>query len=140
MSSDFTESELEAYVDESLDATRAAEIERALQTDRELLRRLSFINGRRDAGVHSLGEIWRQNQVGVPTREKIIAWIRDELPAEEADYLRFRVEILKCRFTAALLDDVRESCEGSETPTTLQRRKKILDASQRLLKPKKRRQ
>jgi hypothetical protein len=139
MSSEFTESELEAYVDESLDSARAAEIERALKTDRELLKRLSYINGRRDAGVHSLGEIWRQNQVGVPSREKVIAWLKGKLPAEEADYLQFRVEILKCRFTAALLEDVQENRELADSPDAIERRKKILDASQKLLKPKKRR-
>lgn len=136
MSQEFSEAELEAYVDESLDPQRAAEIERALKTDRELLKRLSYINGRRDAGVHSLGEIWRQNQVGVPTREQVQDWVAGKLSAEWADYLQFRVEVMKCRYTAALLADVKEGLDGQPAAD---RRKKIFDSSQKLLTPRKRR-
>lgn len=136
MSSDFTEAELEAYVDESLDPARAAEVERALAGDRELLKRLSYINGRRDAGVHSLGEIWRQNQIGVPTREQVLDWVAGRLSAEMADYFQFRLDVMKCRFTSALLADVRESQTGSRGED---RRKKIFQSSEQLLKPRKRR-
>ena len=139
MAEEFTESELEAYVDESLDPVRAADIERALKTDKSLLKRLSYINGRRDAGVHSLGEIWRQNQIGVPSHEKIVAWVQGKLSAEESDYLQFRLDKLKCRFTVALLADVRESESANAAEPVASRRKRIFDSSQRLLKPRKRR-
>ncbi len=139
MTTEFSDAELEAYVDESLDPVRAAEIERALKTDRPLLRKLSWINGRRDAGVHSLGEIWRQAQIGVPSREVIVRWVAGQLPREEAEYLQFRVETLKCRFTAALLDDVRQSAASPSQHEAESRRKKIFTSSENLLKPKKRR-
>ena len=54
--SEFTEAELEAYLDETLDPDRASLIESQLTEGSDLLMRLSHINGRRDAGVHTLGE------------------------------------------------------------------------------------
>jgi anti-sigma factor RsiW len=139
MTHEFTDAELEAYVDESLDPARAAEIERALKTDRALLRKLSWINGRRDAGVHSLGEIWRQAQIGVPSRDDVVRWVAGQLTADEADYLQFRVDTLKCRFTAALLADVRESAASPAMKEAESRQKKIFTSSEKLLKPRKRR-
>ena len=71
MSENFPDAELEAYLDETLDPDRSNEIEQALQADEELLQRLTHINERRNAGVHTLGEIWRRNQIGVPSPEML---------------------------------------------------------------------
>ena len=106
MSSPFTDAELEAYLDESLDSTRATEIEEAIKSDADLLQRLSVINSRRDAGVHTLGEIWRRNQIGVPTAEVMGNYLLGVLEDEQAEYIKFRMEQLKCPFTVALYDDL----------------------------------
>ena len=71
MSENFPDAELEAYLDETLDSDRSNEIEQVLQTDEQLLQRLTDINERRNAGVHTLGEIWRRNQIGVPSAEML---------------------------------------------------------------------
>ena len=63
MSKEFTESELEAYLDEALSPDEMATVEAALRSDQGLAERLARINGRRDAGVHSIGEIWRRHRV-----------------------------------------------------------------------------
>ena len=63
---DLTTAELEAYLDESLPIARMAAVEEALRREPQLLRTLEAINGRRDAGVHSLGEIWRRNRRKLP--------------------------------------------------------------------------
>ena len=80
MEPQFTDADLEAYLDESLDSGRAAQIEDVLASDKALLNRLAMINGRRDAGVHTLGEIWRRNQIGVPTPEVMGNFILGILP------------------------------------------------------------
>ncbi|MFK7767034.1 MAG: hypothetical protein AB8B55_07410 [Mariniblastus sp.] len=133
MSNSFTDAELEAYLDESLDSGRAAEIEQAISSDRELLRRLSMINGRRDAGVHTLGEIWRRNQIGVPSTETMGNFLLGVLSDEEADYIKFRMEHLRCPFTLAMYNDLQlqqsESAEMSKT-----RREKFYKTSAGLLK------
>lgn len=137
MSTKFTDAELEAYLDEGLDPTRAAELEEGLKVDKDLLARLSHINGRRDAGIHTLGEIWRRNQVGVPTREQMGNYLLGVASPEEVDYIKFRIDVLKCRITAALLEDLKSQQEEPEEVQSANRRSKIFQSSAGLLKKKK---
>ena len=120
---EFTDAELEAFLDESLDPTRAQDIEAALADDQELLYRLSRINGRRDAGMHTLGEIWRRNQIGVPSPEHLGKYLLGILTEEEADYVRFRVETLRCPYTIATLNDLQKQQAETEDQTESRRRK-----------------
>lgn len=120
---EFTDAELEAFLDESLDPERAEEIESAIVDDRALLQRLSHINGRRDAGMHTLGEIWRRNQVGVPTPDHLGKYLLGILTEEEADYIRFRVETLRCPYTIASLKDLEQQQAESSDKTESRRRK-----------------
>lgn len=136
MSTQFTDAELEAYLDEGLDSTRATELEEQLKVDKALLARLSHINGRRDAGIHTLGEIWRRNQIGVPTREQMGNYLLGVSSAEEADYINFRIEVLKCRITAALLEDLKAQQADSDIDRSASRRSKIFQSSAGLLKKK----
>jgi hypothetical protein len=129
----FTDAELEAYLDESLDSARAAEIEQAVRDNRDLLRRLSMINGRRDAGIHTLGEIWRRNQIGVPTVEAMGNFLLGVLSDEESDYINFRMEHLKCPFTLAMFNDLQiQQSENAEMSKT--RRERFYKTSAGLLK------
>ncbi|MDG2012469.1 MAG: hypothetical protein P8J33_03130 [Pirellulaceae bacterium] len=123
MSDAFTDAELEAFLDESLDPARAQDVEAALANDQELLYRLSRINGRRDAGMHTLGEIWRRNQIGVPTPEHLGNYLLGILSPEEVDYIKFRIETLKCPFTIACLKDLQQQQAESQDKTDSRRRK-----------------
>lgn len=125
---EFSDAELEAYLDETLDPERASAIEKALAGNTELLNRLSQINGRRDAGIHTLGEIWRRNQLGVPTREELGGYLLGILDPEKADYIDFRVHILKCPFTIANLNDLKQEQEANDE-TVKQRRSRYLQSS-----------
>ena len=71
MKRQLTESELEAYLDEALSPPEMASIEAAIRESPEMLKKLAVINSRRDAGIHSLGEIWRRHRVSCPTREQM---------------------------------------------------------------------
>ena len=129
--SNFTPAELESYLDEELDPGRASELELALREDNDLLAQLSQINSRRNAGVHTIGEIWRRNQVGVPTREEVGGYVLQTLGKEMSEYIKFRVEVLKCPFTIANLNDLeREHHESGEIKK--ERREKYFRLSQRL--------
>ena len=133
MSETFPDAELEAYLDETLDPDRSSEIEEALQDDEELLQRLTRINGRRSAGVHTLGEIWRRNQIGVPTPEMLGNYLLGITTAEESDYIDFRMTKLKCPFTLAMYDDlVRQQNESEEQ--SISRRQKFFQSSVSQLK------
>lgn len=133
----FTDAELEAYLDETLDPSRAAEIERLARQDNRLVERLATINGRRNAGVHTLSEIWRRNQVAVPTREELSQFLLGTLSPEQSDYIRFRVEDLKCRFTTALLADLRTQLEESRGTEIRQRRTRYYESGTRHLQKRK---
>lgn len=125
MADDFSETELEAYLDETLDSARAAQIERAAAAQPQLIQRLAYINSRRNAGVHTLGEIWRRNQIGVPDRDTIIAWLDGKLDQAQANYLQFRLDILKCRYTQAICTDVLQDRESAQAPVRRSRRDKL---------------
>ena len=60
MTRPYTDIELEAYLDEALTPSEMAEIEVALRDDAEKAKQLAAIIGRRDAGLHSVGEICAQ--------------------------------------------------------------------------------
>jgi len=132
---EFTDAELEAYLDEALDPKRAADLEHLVTEDRELLERLSHINGRRDAGIHTLGEIWRRNQIGVPTIEQMSNHLLGVLSREESDYIMFRLDILKCPFTIAMYKDLSAQRDG-DTRQSETRRKKYFNSSAGLLRKK----
>ena len=57
MTRPLTDSELEAYLDEALTPPEMAAIEAEVGNSPKLLKQLAKIHSRRDAGVHSLGEI-----------------------------------------------------------------------------------
>jgi len=111
--SEFTDAQLEAYLDESLDSQAAAELEQACRVDPDLVNRLSLINRRRDEGVHTLGEIWRRHQIGVPSPEEVNEFLADKLSPEQSDYIRFRLDVLKCRYTSALVEAAEQQLADS---------------------------
>ncbi len=134
MQHEFTDADLEAYLDEMLDPSDAANVEEALRQEEALLHRLSHINSRRDAGVHTLGEIWRKNQVGVPTADTMEKYVKGELAAEEKNYVEFRLKSLKCRYTIAMFRDLQERQGSGEAGQLESRRQKYFDSSADLLK------
>lgn len=132
---EFTDAELEAYLDSTLAPQRADELEEMVRADADLLKRLAQVNARRNAGIHTLGEIWRRNQIGVPTKEEMRQHLLGTLSAEESSYIEFRIKELKCVFTLALLHDL--NAEANDSPEkSRNRRKKIYDQGASLL-PKK---
>ena len=81
MQPSFSDAELAAYLDEALAPEAMAEFERAARDDAALLARLAEVSARRDAGVHSLGEIWRRHRLSCPTREQWGSYLLGTLEA-----------------------------------------------------------
>lgn len=135
MSKDFTDAELGCYLEETLDAGRASELETQLRSDQTLLQRLTEINVRRESGRHTLGGIWRQNQIGVPSRDQMGSFLLGVLDPQQADYIRFRVDVLKCPFTIALKTDL-ENQQSETADASTKRRSKFFESSVGLLKSK----
>lgn len=133
MSTEFSDAELDCYLEETLDAGRASELEIQLRDDQALLARLAKINACRSAGQHTLGGIWRQNQIGVPSRDEMGSFLLGVLEDQHADYIQFRVDVLKCPFTIALKIDL-ENQQSETADTSTKRRAKIYESSIGLLK------
>jgi hypothetical protein len=134
MSKTYTQTELEAYLDEALPAERMARIEQALRSDRELVRQLAAINARRDAGVHSLGEIWRRHRPSCPTREQLGSYVLGALPAEISDYVEIHVEAVGCRLCRANLGDLQKQ-QAEAADVVHSRRRKYFQSSAGYLRP-----
>jgi hypothetical protein len=123
MASDFSNSELEAFLDESLPVERMAAIEETLRQSDALQKQLAAINGRRDAGVHSLGDVWRRHRLSCPTREQLGSFLLGVLPREAADYLKFHIETIECRYCAASIADLESQQSVAASEVTLRRQR-----------------
>ncbi|MBP90881.1 MAG: hypothetical protein CMJ64_29915 [Planctomycetaceae bacterium] len=128
MSKEFTESELEAYLDEALVPNEMAAVEAALRGNQELAQRLANINSRRDAGVHSIGGIWRRHRVSCPNREQLGSYLLEALDKDQTEYLRFHIDQIGCRFCRANLDDLRMQQE-EPSEAKISRRTKYFQSS-----------
>lgn len=128
----FTIQELEGYLEESLPAEIMAAIETALRSDPELLEQLTTINGRRDAGVHTVGEIWRRHRVSCPTRQELGSYLLGALAVEQERYIRFHLETIGCRLCQANEHDLRAQQQGHTSAAT-QRRTKYFQSSAGML-------
>jgi hypothetical protein len=122
MTRQFTQAELEAYLDEALTAAEMAEVEMQIRDQPGLMQRLQAIHGRRDAGMHSLGEIWRRHRVSCADRETLGSYLLGVLTEEESSYVRFHIEQIGCRLCQANLDDLQQRQQQLHDSATRQRR------------------
>lgn len=129
MQQKFTNAELEAFLDEALPTERMTAIEEALRNDEALLRRFTETNGRRDAGVHSLGEIWRRHRLSCPAREQLGSFLLGVLSPESTDLVKFHLEKVACRYCAASLEDLRAQQSAAEAGASQQRRRRYYQSS-----------
>ena len=123
MSGEIKQSDLEAYLDEALPAEEMAAIERALRGDRTLIGRLSSVNARRNAGVHSVGEIWRAHRLSCPSKDELGSFLLQALPDKSADYVSFHLEVVGCRFCLATLADLTAQQKEDHDTVTVRRRR-----------------
>lgn len=102
----YTDAELIAFLDEALPANRSSQIEHELRTDAVLRTRLIDVRGRETAGLHSIGGIWRRSRLSCPTRGELGQYLLSALADEHADYVRFHLETIGCRYCQASLIDL----------------------------------
>ena len=135
MSHTFSEADLESYLDEELDPAVMAEIETMLREDKSLARQLIAIISRRDAGVHSIGGVWRRHRASCPSREQLGSFLLGAMTKEPREYVTFHLEVVGCRFCQASLEDLRARQQeaGEEVAT---RRARYFQTSAGYLKKK----
>ena len=123
-----TQSDLESYLDEQLAPEEMARTEQLLREQPELAKRLVEINARRDAGLHSLGEIWRRHRVSCPTRDQLGSFLLGAVSDEVDRYMRFHIEVVRCRYCWANIEDLKlRQAESREIATS--RRRKYFQSS-----------
>ena len=129
----FTQSELSAYRDEALPTETMAAVEAALRGDPKLMAQLAEIISQRDAGQHSLGDIWRRNRLSCPTREQLGSHVLGILSEEESAFIAFHIETVGCRYCRANLDDLKlqqaASVDKADADRAATRRRKYFQSS-----------
>jgi hypothetical protein len=135
MTKRLSQSDLQAYLDEALSPAEMAAIEIELRQKPDLLQQLSAINARRDAGVHSVGEIWRRQRLSCPSREQLGSYLLGALDPGHAEYIDFHLQKIGCRYCQANLEDLRR--QQQETAEVVKsRRTKYFQSTAGHLKPK----
>ena len=132
----FSNADLEAYLDETLSSSRLVKVEAALREEPGLLDQLATLAGQRDAGMHSLGAIWRRRQITCPTREQLGSFLLGVLEPDHAAYLQFHLDEIGCRFCNASIKDLREQHATANTQESESRRTKYFQSSAGYLSPK----
>ncbi len=128
-----SDEQLLAYLDEQLPVDQLANIERELRSSESLRLRAANISRHRDQGHHSVGEIWRRNQLSCPSRSQLGNFLLGTLDEDHADYIEFHLQTIGCRYCNANLDDLQKT--GDNQPEVTERRRKFFQSSAGYLKP-----
>src|SRR4051812_24946182 len=124
---------LRSYLAETLPPEAMAWVEKALRDSSELRSQLEDVRQNRgDAGLHTLGAIWKRSRLTCATRQELGSFLLDALDPEHAEYLKFHIEVVGCPFCAANLADLRHKAERV-TPAAQSRQKRIYHSSRHLL-------
>jgi hypothetical protein len=129
MSNEYSNVELEGYLEEALPRDQMIEIENALRSDDKLGERLADVVGKMDAGVHALGSIWRRGRLSCPSREKLGSYLLKVLDKDEMDYLEFHLQTIGCRICNASLGDLSHQHAAADAEASESRRKKYFQTS-----------
>ncbi|CAN5684472.1 hypothetical protein BH23PLA1_BH23PLA1_18460 [soil metagenome] len=123
---------LRGYLSESLPAGEMALVEKALRDSAELRDRLEDVRqDRTDAGLHTLGAIWRRNRLSCPNRQDLGSYMLEVLDPAQADYIAFHLDVVACAYCRANLDDLER--QASEAAGSMPRHKRIFQSSRHLL-------
>lgn len=132
--SDFTDAELAAFLEEALSPARSSELEHRLRTDADLRTRLVEVRGRETAGLHTIGAIWRRARLSCPSRGELGQFLLGTLDRDAADYVRFHLHDVGCRFCKANLGDL-ETAAAADREHAQRRRRYFQTSAGYLRKP-----
>ncbi len=133
MTDPFSQADLEAYLDEALPPDEMAAVEETLRSDPEFSQKLVAIHGRRDAGVHTLGEIWRRHRLTCPSREQLTLYLDKQASDDESTYIKLHLEEVQCRLCNASFEDINLQRQDADDQTA-SRHQRFLDRSSTYLR------
>jgi hypothetical protein len=124
---------LRAYLADELPPGTLARVEKALRESAELRALLEDVRQDRvDAGLHSLGAIWRRARLTCPSRQQLGSLLLDALDPDLADYLRFHIDVVECPYCQANLADLKGKAGLAAAPAPAWQNR-ILQSSRHLL-------
>lgn len=132
---EYSDDELLAFVDEQLAVETMSAIEAALRGSEVLRLRMAELLQRRDSGEHSVGEIWRRGRLSCPSRAVLGSYLLGVLEPAQADYIRFHLQTIGCRFCQATVDELGVLAANATTTNTQSRRTRIFESSVGQLAP-----
>ena len=127
MNQPISDDELLAYLDEMLPADRATTVETELRSSSALRQQAALLSRRRDAGGHSVGEIWRRRRLSCLTRSQLGGYLLGTADEGLADYVEFHLRTVGCRICEANLQDLREASQAGTD--SARRRRKFFESS-----------
>lgn len=112
------------YLEEALPGDQMAKVEEQIRNSPEWRQALEEMQGDIDHGEHSVAQIWRRHRLTCLSRESLGAYLSDALPPDEADYIKFHLDTVKCRWCLANIDDLKETApeRGEDKPAARRRR------------------
>ena len=96
-----TRGELLAYLDELLPAGRSSEIEAELRDSETLRGRAAELLAERDAGAHTLADIWRRRRLSCPGTDRLGEHLLGTLPPGWDRAVAIHLGEVGCRFCEA---------------------------------------
>ena len=119
---------LDAYLDDSLNETETARVEKALRESETLRRLLRVVMQERDRGEHSISAVWRRERLSCPSREQLGSYLLQALDDGQQEYLEFHLQTIGCAFCLANLADLKV-LQQEAGPKTQERRRRIFASS-----------
>jgi len=123
-----TREQLDAYLDDALNDTDTAQVERALRESEALRRLLGAIMQERDRGEHSIGAIWRRQRLSCPTRDQLGTYLLGALDPDAQEYIDFHLKTIGCPFCLANYADL-ETQQQEPAPKAQDRRRRYFESS-----------
>jgi hypothetical protein len=117
------------YLEEALPGDQMARVEEMIRQSPEWRQALEEMQGDIDHGEHSVAQIWRRHRLSCLTRESLGAYLSDALPPDEADYVKFHLETVKCRWCQANVQDLEESAPERDHGKPNARRRRFFQTS-----------
>ena len=132
MNNRYSQTQLEAFLDEALTSSEMSAIEESLRDDEGLQELLAAVIGRRDAGIHSLGAIWRRQRLTCPSREELGSFLLGVVDAPRSEYIQFHLETMQCRYCVANVEDLQAE-RPDQADVAQSRRQKYFQSSAGML-------
>jgi len=131
MEHEYSDEELLAYLEDSLPTEALADLEILLRTPDQtsLQNRLQNLINARDAGTHTIGEIWKRHHVSCPTREDLGRYILQAMSDAESKFIQLHIEVTLCEVCQSNLDDLLLATNQSNQAAIISRRTKYFQSS-----------